>query len=302
MLGTGTGVVATRHPAVLASAAALLQVLSKGRMSLSLGRGDSALAHVGVPPVPLAYFERSLVLVQAYLQGKGVSLEEAAAMMPTPAGFDHLAVSTAPENSRLKWLPDGFDKPELEVAATGPKVIQIAARHADRISFAVGAGVERLRWAIEVAREEMSKIGRDPATVRLGAQLLLFPHARLDVARRLAQGLVAGQGRFSILNKKVVGPVTDAQRKVLEKVADEYNMDTHGSGTSKQAQALDAEFIDDFALVGDPARCVDRLNEIIELGIDRLNLWTCCGTRGEVDESYRMAVTQVLPKVKSNIR
>src|SRR5919199_3860736 len=40
-LGTGTSNPATRHPSVIASAAAMIQVVSGGRMTLSIGRGDS---------------------------------------------------------------------------------------------------------------------------------------------------------------------------------------------------------------------------------------------------------------------
>ena len=215
------------------------------------------------------------------------------------SGFDKLAIASAPEDSRLAWLPADFPKPEVEVAATGPKVIAAAARHADCISFAVGADVERLKWAIGIAREEVKKAGRDPADVRLGAYIPLYPHRNMEVARQLAQGMVASQSRFSIMNKKVVGPVTEAQREVLEKVASSYDMRSHGSGAAKQSQAVDADFIDTFALVGEPARCVDRLAEIIELGLDRVNLWTAVSTEGEAAESYRLAAERVLPLVKA---
>ena len=299
-IGTGTSNPATRHPAVIASAAASLQILSKGRMSLSLGRGDSSLAYIGVPPVPVGLFERGLAMIQTYLRGEGIPLEEAASMISgVHSGFDQLAIASAPEASRLVWLPAGFVKPEVEVTATGPKVIAAAARHADCISFAVGADVERLKWAIGIAREEIEKAGRAAADVRLGAYLPLYPHDNVDVARQLAQGMVASQSRFSIMNKKVVGPVTEAQRQVLEKVGSSYDMKNHGSASAKQSTAVDADFIDNFGLVGDPARCADRLQEIIELGVERLNLWTPVSTEGEPGESYRMAAERVLPAVKA---
>ena len=64
-LGTGTSNPATRHPSVIASATAAVQVVSNGRMSLSVGRGDSSLAYIGAPPVPLAYFERAVAMYPA---------------------------------------------------------------------------------------------------------------------------------------------------------------------------------------------------------------------------------------------
>jgi 5,10-methylenetetrahydromethanopterin reductase len=296
-LGTGTSNPATRHPSVIASAAAALQVASEGRMTLSIGRGDSSLAFIGAPPVPLGYFERSLATIHAYLRGDEVPIADAASFLGSlPTTFDNLAIGTAPEASRLRWLPNGYRKPEFEVVATGPKVIAMAARHADRIALAVGGDVKRLAWGMAEARRELEKLGRDPASVTFAAIIPFYPHPDEEFARQLAQGMVASMSRFSIMNKKVVGPVSEDQRANLERVASSYDMKHHGANASKQAQALDPEFIDTFGVVGDPARCVDRLLEIAELGISKLILWTA-GSEGRPGESYRVAVEDVIPKI-----
>jgi 5,10-methylenetetrahydromethanopterin reductase len=297
-LGTGTGNPATRHPSVIASAAAALQIVSKERMVYGIGRGDSALAYIGASPVSVAFFERAIEMIQAYLRGAAVPIAEAASMLAgAPKGFEHLALAAAPTESSLKWLPKDIAKTPLEVSCTGPKVIGVAARHAEYISLAVGADVERLKWGLGVAREEIERAGRDPAEVRFGAYLPLYPHTDIHVSRTLAQGMVASQGRFAVINKKVAGEVTDRQRAVLERVANSYDMTNHGSAISSQVKALDAEFIDGFALVGDPARCVDRIKEIIELGVERLHLWTPAIATREGRESYQLSVEKVLPEL-----
>ena len=296
-LGTGTSNPATRHPSVIAAAAAAVQIVSNGRMSLGIGRGDSSLAYIGASPVPLEFFERAIAMLQTYLRGEGVPIEDAAAMLRNaPAGFKNLAMGSAPESSKLTWLPKDYVKPELDVAATGPKVIALAARHADCISFAVGANVERLKWSINEARQEMERVGRDPASLRFGAYIPFYPHPDQAYARQLAQGLVASMGRFSIMNKKVAGPVSEHERANLERVASTYDMGKHGDSGSRQSQAVDADFIDQFGLVGDPQRCADRILEIIDLGIDKLVLWTA-DTEGRPGESYQLAAHEVLPKV-----
>jgi 5,10-methylenetetrahydromethanopterin reductase len=50
-LSLGTGIVKplTRHPAVIASAMASLQIETGGRAVLGVGRGDSSLAQIGLP-------------------------------------------------------------------------------------------------------------------------------------------------------------------------------------------------------------------------------------------------------------
>ena len=53
---TGVSNVATRLPAALASVAATVNETSGGRFVLGIGRGDTALFHLGRPPLPVAAF------------------------------------------------------------------------------------------------------------------------------------------------------------------------------------------------------------------------------------------------------
>src|SRR5215470_18825947 len=74
-LATGATNPATRHPAVIASAIATIQVESQGRAVLGIARGDSALAYLGRRPMPVVDFERALREVQTYLRGEAVDLD-----------------------------------------------------------------------------------------------------------------------------------------------------------------------------------------------------------------------------------
>lgn len=301
-LGTGTTNPISRHPSVLANAAATLQLISDGRMSLGIGRGDSALAYIGAPPVPVPYFARALEAIQNYLKGKGIPVEEAAGFVTgVPVGTEGVAIAHGPETSKLEWLPSDLAPVEVEVAASGPKVISIAARHADCISFSLGADPDRLRWAISVAEEQLEKDGRDPASIKFGAYIPLYPHHDLAYARELSRGMVASHSRFSVMNRRTVGPVSEKQRANLERVADTYDMKNHGQSAGRHAEALDDEYIDQFALVGEPGRCVDRIGELVEMGIERFNFWTA-GIDGREGESYALAVDEVLANVPKRDR
>src|SRR5712691_1437592 len=59
-LATGATNPATRHPAVIASSMATLQVESRGRAFLGIARGDSAVAYIGRKPLPLDEFQKAL--------------------------------------------------------------------------------------------------------------------------------------------------------------------------------------------------------------------------------------------------
>src|SRR5436305_5801043 len=99
-LATGVTNPVTRHPAVTATAIASIQAESGGRAILGIGRGDSALAHLGYAPAPPAVFRRYLERVQAYLRGDEVEFDPS----DTLHSVDALALAAAPEASRLHWL------------------------------------------------------------------------------------------------------------------------------------------------------------------------------------------------------
>ena len=58
----------TRHAAATATAITSVNRVSNGRAVLGIGRGDSALAHLGRAPARLAQFERYLRQLQTYLR------------------------------------------------------------------------------------------------------------------------------------------------------------------------------------------------------------------------------------------
>jgi 5,10-methylenetetrahydromethanopterin reductase len=47
-------------------------------------------------------------------------------------------------------------KVPVDVAATGPRTIAVGARHAERVTFTVGADPRRVSWAVEEARRAAS--------------------------------------------------------------------------------------------------------------------------------------------------
>jgi 5,10-methylenetetrahydromethanopterin reductase len=246
-IGLGPGVTnpVTRHPAVTASAALTLQQETGGRAVLGLGRGDSALAQIGREPVPASELEEALTAVQGYLRGEEVVLAG------TP--------------SRIRWAGEtGQPKVPVTVAATGPRVIGLAARHAERVDLTVGAEPERVRWAIETARAAAP--GRD---VSLGAFLNVAVHPDRAVARDLVRGSVAIFARFATEGAPETG-LSDVTRTGIERLADGYDESRHGDAAAPHARELEDEFIDRFALVGSAEEVLERLAELAELDIERI--------------------------------
>ena len=153
-LGTGVTNSFTRHAAITASCIATVQAESQGRAHMGIGRGDSALAHLGLAPHGVGPFEQYLKELQSYLRGDSVAFGE--------TDVEALGLADTPEASNIRYMHGMGPKVPVDVAATGPRVIQAAARHADRISFNVGADVDRTLWGMEVAREARVEAGLDP--------------------------------------------------------------------------------------------------------------------------------------------
>ncbi len=262
-LGTGVTNSHTRHPIVTASAIATVQAESGGRVYMGIGRGDSALANLGLAPHAVAPFERYLEQLQAYLRGDEVPFEEGDA--------EALGLSDRPTASRIAWIGSVRPKVPVDVAATGPRVIAAAARHADRVSLNVGADVDRTRWGMEVARSARAQAGLPPE-IPFAAYLPLVVHDDPKEATRIGAGNASLFARFSNMYGRVVGPATEHQREVLGAIHAAYDMHHHSVPGSAQEAAVTAEFEHGFGIFGPPNYCVERLSQLIELGIDRFIL------------------------------
>jgi 5,10-methylenetetrahydromethanopterin reductase len=248
-LATGATNPATRHPAVLASAMSTLQVESGGRMVLGIARGDSALAYIGRKPLTLGEFRTGVGQVQAYLRGEAVDLDGYA--------------------SRLEWLQGaGVPKVPLSVAATGPKVIEIAAQLTERVTFSLGARPDRLRWAVDHARQARAAAGLDPAGLSCGAYVNAVAHPDVERARELVRGRLGVYARFSTMHQNAMSTLAGEDRAVAEKLAASYDMSAHATSGARHAAALDDDFVDRFGVVGPSEHVAQRLRELAGLGLD----------------------------------
>lgn len=305
-LGLGTGVTnsVTRLAAATASSITSVQRVSGGRAVLGIGRGDSALAHLGRAPARLRQFERYLVQLQAYLRGEAVDFGDIDVPAEWAPPMSELHLHDAPPASRIGWIAEGATKGEpkvpVEVAASGPRVIALGALHADRVMFTVGADIDRLQWGIDLARKTRKEAGLDPDAVKFGAFLNLACHPDIEKARAVVRGGLTTYARFSVMHGKANGPVSDKDRAQLETLVSNYDMKQHTRADSRQAGTLADDFVDRFAIVGSPGRCIERLKSLAALGLDKVSL--SGGTRGAAAEdaalSRRLMVTEVIPAMR----
>jgi 5,10-methylenetetrahydromethanopterin reductase len=302
-LGLSTGVTnpVTRHPAVTAAAIASIHAVSGGRAALGIGRGDSALAHLGRAPARVAPFERYLVALQSYLRGDAVAfdaLDFHERMAPPVAA---LGLADTPSTSRLHWLDPTLPKVPVEVAATGPRVIAAAARHADRVVFALGADPERIGWGIEQARAARRDAGLPEDGLAFGAYVNLVCHPDVETARQLVAGGLTTFARFAVMHGRTQGPVTAEQDAVLQRIHDAYDMRKHTRADTAHTATLTPAFVDRYAIVGPPDVCLERIATLGALGLDKLVLIgpTAGASREEAARSADLLAAEVLPVAAS---
>ena len=263
-LGTGVTNPFTRHAAVTACAIATVHAVSGGRAWLGIGRGDSALAHLGYAPASPAVLERYLRRLQGYLNGEEVPFD-------ADGTLDTLGLAKEPTSSRIEWLrPGRYPKITVDVAATGPKVIGLAAQLADSITFAVGADPARLQWGIDTARAARSAAGLDPDTLRMGAYVNCVVEDDPAAAADLGRGGLTVFTRFSAMHGEPVGPTSETERTVMKTLHDAYDMNRHATAHGPQAATLTNEFAQEYGIFGPPSYCAERLAEIVCMGLTRL--------------------------------
>ncbi|MEM1232295.1 MAG: LLM class flavin-dependent oxidoreductase [Pseudomonadota bacterium] len=271
LLGPGVTNTLTRDPAVTVSAAATLQMLSGGRAVLAVGRGDSSAHFIGRAPENMRSFEQKVSQLRAYL--------------------DQVVVDRNGTPSLIQWLPlvQPLGPIPLELAPSGPKMVQLAARYADRISFAVGSDPEYVAEFLATTRAAVRAAGRDPDSVRYGAWVNVVLNDDLAVARTAVRGTTGIWARFSLMRpdrEALPGPL-QAALKLLEG----YDMSQFGDGSATDEHSMPDSFVDWFAVTGDATRVLARLQQLRDLGLDYL--YVVPGNLGYADAIGQQSIEAV---------
>lgn len=250
-LGTGVTNPFTRDPSVTAGALATLQVESGGRALCGIGRGDSSAAHIGRRNAKTAELREYVEQVRAYLAGGEVLRGET--------------------RSRMRWIAPGEVPPvPLDIACTGPATIRMAVEAGDRVTFSVGSAPERLRWAMDTALEHLARTGRDRASLRIGAFVNLVCDAdekRAIGLGRMISGMVA---HFAGMKDSPTEHLPPRLKAIAERMKSGYDMARHAQNEGAHLAMIDDDFVDWFSICGPPAKCVERLGELLALGLDHV--------------------------------
>ncbi|WP_045821171.1 LLM class F420-dependent oxidoreductase [Williamsia herbipolensis] len=154
-LATTTLAAGMRHPVVLAKEATTIDVLSKGRLELGIGASwlredfESAGIPFGTPGERLRQLDEALQILDVLLRGQECTFSG-----------DYYQVKGVVGAPRPRQGP----RPPIMVGAGGPRMLELAAQHADIISVATGStpdGLLKLSdMTIEKTIERVDRIRR----------------------------------------------------------------------------------------------------------------------------------------------
>ena len=195
-------------------------------------------------------------------------------------------------STRMAWLQSyGLPKVPVSVSATGPKTIEIGAVAADRLTLSLGADLDRLRWAVDLARGTRAAAGLDPLGLSIGAYVNATVHPDPDRARELVRPRLNTYIRHWTMHPNARHTLSADDDSLVERVK------------QREVAGLTEDFLERHAVAGTSDYVVQRLRSIVALGLDHLIV---VGYAGNVDpdalaDGSRRFGAEVLPALRATV-
>ena len=269
-LGTCVTNPATREPSVTASALAVLNELSEGRMDLGIGRGDSARRVLGKPPTTMKTLEEAIGVIRDLVEGRAITYEGTELQLPWTGQWS---------------LP-------VWVAGYGPMAIAMTGRVANGLILQL-ADPDLIRWFAGQLREAEAAAGRPARSVRIQAAAPAHVAPR-DIGRERTRWFPA------LVSNHVVDLVNKYPREELPEALtgyvgarEGYDYRHHAEVGSSNAAFVGDEVTDRFCVLGDAEEHVAKLEELADAGVDQFNLYLMNGD----EEAQLDAYAAILPRL-----
>jgi probable F420-dependent oxidoreductase len=261
----GTFYAHMRHPVVTASVANVMQALTRDRFILVLARAIPAFFQgFDVPDLTLAFLRDAIGIFRQLWRGEVVDYEG-------PLGkFERL---------RLTDLHKG-PAPPIVFTAVGPKALAFAGEHCDGVLLHPMLTTQAVANAAALVRRAAERTGRDPAHVRVVANVIVAPDLPPEEEKA-----VVGARAVTYLQAALGPALAQANGWDLDVLAllRSHASIAHLDGkiasqsmTREQlitaAESLPVEWLRDGAAAGGAHYCADRLIEYLNAGADEILL------------------------------
>ncbi|BBY40107.1 luciferase-like protein [Mycobacterium mantenii] len=255
----------TRHPVVLAGMASTLQALSDNRLILGFGRNVAGMwRDLGIPTPVGAAIRDYADIYRALWRGETVTYDGPAGRYPRIRLTDTPAVA-----------------PPLILAAIGPNSLHLAGAHFDGAVLHPFLTTEGVARSVAMVRDAAKEAGRDPATVKIYAEVVVAPDCSDDQITKIVRARAATYFTLRDLARHIITANRWDPSPVHQLLADPRfaNLELQ-AGTPEQLRARSLEavslvpdgWISTGAAIGSAAQVAARLHEYRAAGADEIVL------------------------------
>lgn len=277
LLGTAVTNPATRHPAITAAAAATVDEISGGRLTLGIGAGDRPLLALGLRPSPLATLEAAIGAIRLLWRGDEVDVSAAGFSMSSA----HLRFGARPD------IP-------VFLSASGPRTLELAGRAGDGVILLVGLFPEALDWAIGQVKKGARAAGRPRPHVAVFAYGAIDEdeESALENARSIAAWFPQTAPHICDLAGLAPGIVT--------RVRDAYRGGEFQEAAVAARQLPDG-FVRKVALAGNGKRAIGQIRAVLDAGADSVHVFPIGSGRMNTVRAFAGAWRSVMaePRAKT---
>ncbi|MGO9403156.1 MAG: TIGR03842 family LLM class F420-dependent oxidoreductase [Terriglobales bacterium] len=267
-LGTCVTNPATRDITVTSSLFATLNLISKGRMQLGIGRGDSSRRVLGKKPVTVAQLEEAVKDFRNLTRGNEIEYEG--------------------RKARFNWATGGV--PPVWVAGYGPKVLELAGRVGDGVILQF-ADPDLIAWCLSFVKKGAEAAGRDFRRMEIMSAAPVWISADLKVARDRVRWFPA------LVSNHVVDLVSRYQPEELPpaltsyiRARGDYDYLHHCEVGSSNADFVTDDVIDRFCVLGSAKAHIEKLHALAKAGVTQFNIYLMCGDEEDTLEKYKKEV------------
>ncbi|HEY2695615.1 MAG TPA: TIGR03842 family LLM class F420-dependent oxidoreductase [Pseudonocardiaceae bacterium] len=242
----------TRDWSVIASLFATLNDMFGNRTVCGIGRGDSARRVIGQTPATLATLSEAMRVIKGLAEG------------------DEVEIHGAPV--RIPWVREG--KLEMWMAGYGPKALKLVGEQADGFILQT-ADPDIARWTIGAVRDAARAAGRAENAVTICVAAPAYVGADLAHQRdqlRWFGGMVGNHVADLVARYGNDGPVPRVLTDYI-KGREGYDYSHHGRAGNPSTDFVPDDIVDRFCLLGPESAHLERLAELVEIGVDQFALY-----------------------------
>ena len=262
-LGTMVTNPAVRDLTVTASLFATLNIISGGRMDMGIGRGDSSRRILGRRPTAVADLRRAVQVIRDLASGKEVEHDG--------------------QPVQLTWASG--DLP-VWVAGYGPKVLAMTGEVAEGLILQI-ADPFLIRWFTGVTRGSAQKTGRKANDVKVLAAAPVWIADDLAKARAQVRWFPAMVGNHvaDLVERHHQGELPKELTEYIEGRKG-YDYREHADKDAAHLGFITDAVIDRFTIVGPAEAHRQKLEELVEAGVDQFNVYLMSGDEERQLERY----------------